>query len=351
MKKNSKHWFYLLCLYSCSILFLFFQAACSKKGSISTTPAPTSTATTGTTSGGTTNGEASTEESCTGSASDGYDDVLTDSKNNPLVIYQVALGDKDTSWLPGNPPYRDDPETLSKLDSEQLSHCVNGPCDVYKDSAECSKGKSGSIYYCYDTKSPDHHQQFESKAFVSPIPLKSEAWEWFANDGDIFFKLRLDPMTSQNLEGYGGAYCYGRKPNPYGSYTPYKVPYTKMKFNLYARVLRKKPGSTCTGSSCTESDYTYTSTRTLIQSVEVNTNKCTKPIRIRASSFVGSNVNDAVVIEIGNIQTNGECLNSGGSSDTCPYANINKGNCWFGTIEIATNSTNFFKGFKRSDIP
>lgn len=335
--KNSLFTFLMLIVLTCTTL------SCSKKEKTSSSTSPVGTAdgpiNGGGNNSGTTDGGSTTSTlTCNGDTSDGVDDNPGDLLNHPLHIYQIALGGQK-SWIPGNPGHR--PE------DKEFLHLVNQPsCEplacIPAEMADRTK-RSNRCYYCLK-KGTGTNATYENTPYSDPTPLKKDVWSLSNNDGDIFFRVKIRSPSQFNLNGYGGAFCYGRDPNQYGSYVPYTTPYTKIKVDIYARVLRKTTNCDV-NSNCTEADFTLTATRLPIKvGIELDVNKCSTILRLPFSSIASTGA-DAVVLEFANVQTNVSC-----SAESGKFCALNTANCWFATLQIATNETDFFRGSTRSSI-
>ena len=325
-------------------LIIILLTGCSKKKDSSVTSNP---GTDGYTNGGyvyptatpTNGGGGTTTNNCSGDISDGDNlDNTHSGFSYPLHIHQIGLSGK-VSWAPGLPGFRpEDKPFLKAADAAQCNDLGSG----------CAQGTSNKCYYCLKGAYGNASSNI-STPFSYPNPLTKDSWDKFNNDGDIFIRLKLRSPTEDNINNLGGAYCYGRLANGSKTYVPYKNPYTKIKVDIYARVLKKI--SPCT-TNCTENNFAYTATKYPVRMGYIlETNKCSDIIRIPASNLINDS-SEAVVVEIGNVFTNSPCLESStGTSSYCPYSQLNTANCWFATLEIATNETQFFKGYKRANIP
>lgn len=338
-------------LISCSIILILSPVflsvvSCSKsqRGSITTVP-PTTPTTVGTAP---VTGDAAL--SCSGGVQDGFDDLPNDGRNNPLLIYQVALGGA-ASWHPGAPPFASD--QLANLSAADQS-----ACQPVGTGSSCDRGTSNKCNFCYR---PVALSNGTSTSFARPVVLKKDAYCLMSNDGPLWVRLKAESPYNYNLSGYPGAYCYGRQANSRNGYSPYPVPYNAIRFDVYALTLRKKTTSTCQASCecnsllgacnnlCKEDDFEYVNgpVGALVQSkVEVAVNSCSPVIALPYLGLSSSSATERVVPHITNIEVNSECLEFP-NADNCPYKRINTQNCWFGTLQIATNTTQFFKGAKR----
>lgn len=330
-------------------LILSLPFSCSKKsensGSNPPAPAPigpTATPTPTPTGGG--NGGTSDGVSCLGTSEDGEYDNHS-GLNRQLIIHRIALGGQ-ASWLPGYPSYR--PEDREFLPANKQASCDPLACNK-ADMWDPNK-RSNSCYYCLKSGT-SVNATYSNVAFAYPIPLMKDMWSHSNNDGDIFFRVKIHkPYESINLNGYGGAFCYGRKPSTSGNYVPYPYPsFTKIRVNAYARVIRKLTNCDI-ATTCKESDFQLLSTRYNVnggQPIEIEVDKCSPVFRLPFSKLALSNTGaDAVVVELAEVQTNVSCSASSGA-----FCALNQANCWFATIQIANNETHFFKGLVRSQIP
>lgn len=313
-------------------------------------------------SGGTTGnvegGTSQKAEICSGNTTDAEDDNPYDGREgNPIHIYQIGLGGEASVWRPGSPAFR--PSDINQLSNADKAACAPIDCTapgVFTDRAK----RSNSCYYCLqsgygNTLSPT------PLLFSFPIPLKKDVWPLANNDGDIFIRIRPKSAKEYSLESHGGSFCYGRQPNVNGYFVPTAAPYayTKIKVDVYAKVLRKI-GNCDLNVNCTENDFVYTGTEYSItpttDGIEIDVNKCS-PIMRLPYSLIASNPADALVVEIRNVRTNSNCLeatarkNAYDKALTCPFYKMNLPNCWFATLQMATNETHFFKGHSRVSIP
>ncbi len=341
----------LLSLLTISLLLI----SCSKKENRTTVtnPGVSGTSSGGTTTGGgdtttgtTDGGNTTSAISCTGDISDGEDDKPYDDLTGfPLHTYQIALGGK-VSWTPGNPAFR--PEDEPYLSAADKAACTPLACNP-ADFADRAK-RSNKCYYCLKS---GYTGNMSPVRFVSPIPLKKDVWSLANNDGDIYFRLKVESPSKMNLNTYGGSYCYGRVANDAGNFSPYAKAFTKIKVNVYARVLRKITNCDI-NTNCKESDFQFTATKQLVKNeLEIDVNKCSPVMRLSFSNLAHSTA-DAVVIEFENVHTNAQCLGAKTANDKlhmCPYQALNTANCWYGILQIATNQTHFFKGYNRATIP
>lgn len=319
---------------------LLLITSCSKEEN--NQPSVTNPGVSGGTSGGstTTGGTSGTTstEICSGDSSDGYDDNPNDLQSWPLHTYQIGVGGQEV-WRPGLAAFR--PEDLSSLRASDQSACQPLSC-IATQMADRTK-RSNKCYYCLK-QGTGTNATYVNTPYANPVPLMKDVWQYSDNDGDIFFRLRLRSPTEINLNGYGGAYCYGRQPNQYGSYVPYTSMFTKIKVDVYARVIRKNTNCNI-NTNCTENDFTVTGSRYPIRmGLEISSNMCSPILRL-PFSLLASDPRDAIVVEFANVQTNASC--SAGSGTFCA---LNTANCWFATLQIATNQTHFFKGYNRADI-
>jgi len=317
------------------------QLSCSKKESNTSSSNPIGTTDGGSNgSDGSTDGGGSTTSkiTCSGDTSDGFDDNPGDLHSWPLHIYQIALGGQK-AWIPGNPGHR--PEDKIFLHPVNQSACEPLACNPSE--MNLPSKRSNRCYYCL-RKGTSSNATYENTPYTYPNPLMKDVWSLSNNDGDIFFRVKIRSPGEFNLNGYGGAFCYGREPNSVGTYVPYTSLYTKIKVDIYARVLRKIT-SCDPNTNCTESDFTLTSTRYPVKiGIELDVNKCSTVIRLPFSNIASTGA-DAVVLEFANVKTNVSCSASSGT-----FCALNTANCWFATLEMATNETHFFNGYKRSEI-
>jgi len=325
------------------MVLLSLTTGCSKENNTASSSNPVGT-TDGTTDGGNNNGSnngggnTTSSITCNGDASDGFDDNPGDLHSWPLHIYQIAMGGQK-SWIPGYPGHRpEDKVFLHPLNQPACEPLACNPSEM----ADRTK-RSNQCYYCLK-KGTGTNITYENTPFSYPTPLMKDVWSLSNNDGDIFFRVKIRSPGEFNLNGYGGAFCYGREPNQYGTYVPYTSLYSKIKLDIYARVLRKTTNCDI-NTNCTEADFTLTSTRYPVRmGIELDVNKCSTVLRLPFSNIASTGA-DAVVLEFANVKTNVSC--SAGSGTFCA---LNTANCWFATLQIATNETSFFKGYKRSDI-
>jgi hypothetical protein len=284
--------------------------------------------------------------SCTGTATDGYDDLPQNLANNaPLIGYSMSLSGANV-WLPGNPPFN--PESPYY---DQLSTTNKGSCNALT-SASCAGNINSADKCTYCLNAQYSNSIMEVVPYIYPIVSKSNSWGIFKNDGALYVRLKIDDPTALSLQTYKGALCYGRKATTYNGRTgfvPYAVPFTKVKVDIYAHVLRKS----CSTPTCnTENDFAYTGAQMLVmKDVEINVDGCSKVLRVRTEALAPG-PQDSVVVSIRNVRNNALCLETGSADpNICPYAALNTGNCWSGTLQVATNQTEFFKGLVRSQIP
>lgn len=324
---------------------------CSKEENTTTVsnPGASGTSTGGDTGSTTTGGDTTNVTACTGDISDGEDDKPHDDLGNyPLHIHQIGLGGK-ISWVPGNPAFRPSDEPF--LSATDKAACSPLECKA-EDFTNRAK-RSNKCYYCLKS---GYTGNMINTPFSFPIPLKKDVWSLSNNDGDMYFRIRVRSPSEFALNNHGGSFCYGRVANDYGYFSPYAKAYTKIKVDVYARVLKKLTNCDI-NSNCTENDFTLTATKYPVKyGLEIEANKCSTVMRIPFANLAHTSA-DAIVLEFENVHTNAPCLEAtarGNKNDKalmCPYYPLNSANCWFATLQMATNETHFFKGFKRTSIP
>lgn len=320
--------------------------SCSKKAQNQGQPVPQPAPTSNPVDGGDGGDGSDTTNpiSCLGTTEDGFDDTPHSGLSyEQLIIHKIALGGQ-ASWLPGYPSYR--PEDREFLPSSKQASC--DPLECKAEEMSIPSKRSNSCYYCLKSGTSST-ATYKNVAYAYPIPLMKDMWSHSNNDGDLFFRIKLHkPYEYINLNGYGGAFCYGRNPSTSGNYSPYPYPsFTKIRVNAYARVIRKLTNCDIQ-TTCKESDFQLLSTRLNVnggQPIEIAVDKCSPVFRLPFSKLALS-AGDAIVVELADVQTNVSCSSSSGS-----FCALNQANCWFATIQIANNSTHFFKGYERSKIP
>jgi hypothetical protein len=342
---------------------LFTQVGCSKKNERTSgggaPPAPT--APIGPTATSNPVEDDDNGQTCNGDASDGYDDHPKSGLSYiPLIIHQIALGGQKP-WLPGEAAFRTGDRPFLTIANQNACNPLTCKSEdlVYGAKKDANGNplpldptkRSNKCYYCLKQS---YQSTFLNMEFSSPIPLKQDMWKYGDNDGDIFVRLFVRGGHETNLNGYGGAFCYGREPDQKGNYVPYPDAYTKLKVDVYARVIRKITNPPCLATnSCRDEDfYVYTATRYPVRTgLEIDASKCSPILRLPLSllSQIGA---DALTVEIANVRTNAPCLETNADKKTvCPFYPLNSKNCWFATLQFANNETHFFKGFVRSQIP
>ncbi len=306
---------------------------------------------------GTTNGGTTSVESCSGDINDGEDDKPYDDLTSfPLHIHQIGLGGK-VNWAPGNPAFRPEDEPyLSTVPRPGETISDKTACTPLECKAEDFTNRAKRSNKCYYCLKSGYAGNMYNTAFSFPIPLKKDVWPLSNNDGDIYFRLRVRSPSEFNLNNHGGSFCYGRVANDYGYFSPYAKAYTKIKVDVFARVLRKVTNCDI-NTNCKESDFVLTATKYPVKyGLEVDANKCSTVMRLPFSNLAQTS-EDAIVLEFENVHTNAPCLeatarnNKNDKALMCPYYPLNSANCWFGTLQMATNQTHFFKGFNRATIP
>lgn len=339
---------FVLSLITISLLF----TSCAKKENVVTISNPGAIPTSpGGGDGGDPGEQTTNVPSCTGDINDGEDDKPHDDLSSyPLHIYQIGIGGK-ISWMPGNPAFR--PEDEPYLSAADKAACTPLNCQA-ADFTDRAK-RSNKCFYCLKS---GYTSNMINTAFSFPIPLKRDVWSLSNNDGDIYFRLRVRSPSEFGLNNHSGSFCYGRVANDSGYFSPYAKAYTKIKVDVYARVLRKI-NVNCDSNlgGCKESDFVMTATRYPVKfGLEVEANKCSTVMRLPFSNLAQTAA-DAVVLEFADAYTNAPCLeatarnNKNDKALMCPYYPLNSANCWFGTLQMATNETHFFKGYNRTTIP
>lgn len=329
--------------------------SCTKTPNESKTTTPVvepTSATSGDDDGG---GTVTYSKSCTGTSEDGYNDLNNATVLSPLRQFSIALGG-DVAWLPGNPPIA--PSNFPSYAG--ASYGDGTPVDSANDCTKNTSCSSSTLvdkcYYCEGINpipglvaGKKTYNSYVSNTYVNPIETKKAAWKLFQTDGPLHIRVRLDDPAGYHstLQTKAGAFCYGRTANSIGTYVPYPYPFKKIKFRVSGVVIKKNPACFYDKAPlCTEKDFTITS-EYQAGIYEAAANKCSSVIRV--DNIADTSNDEVMVVKIDQVQTDIQCVEkaNGASITTCGFTSLKGANCWFGTLQVATNKTEFFKGSSR----